>query len=533
MAEQNSFKPVVFQPDVKGLAVPPPIRTWRSLVTFFAFVAAIICFVLAWMHKGNQLYNPGPVTFAHARFEHDCIQCHDGNGSGGFLKTVSDTACLKCHDGSIHHPNQQIRSAGEARSTLVLAVHDSSHPFGMRSTDCTSCHTEHQGNEALRGTSDANCIKCHDDLKAHAQNPADVLAQNSVTTFAEGAHPNFGRTSLKDGELFDPTVLKFNHYMHLTKFKWMQSNCIACHSTNAPGEHATAPPPPGTPNTQIAPPWLAEGDHTAAGSSDPRYMQPISYERDCIGCHRISIAKIADLQPSIEAKTLPHQPIVLLKGLIADMVHNAVEQPRFTHATTDRRNRSVMTTIKPAEWMVWTIAGLNKTIKPSVGAPGVSGQFAKIPDMTKPPTTAPSQDELQVVNFYAASLALSADGCIKCHEVHATLPTPDTSDRSGTQIITLPTKIPESPRRWFTNSRFDHAAHRDVSCVECHARLDNVEKMEPGSDAALLASRTSAVLSPSSPASCVKCHHADTSSERGAPVNCITCHDYHDRTKEK
>jgi hypothetical protein len=153
--------------------------------------------------------------------------------------------------------------------------------------------------------------------------------------------------------------------------------------------------------------------------------------------------------------------------------------------------------------------------------------------MIKPPTTAPSFDESQVVNFYLASVSLSSDGCIKCHEVNAAFPTLDPADRSGSQIITQPTGIPETPRHWFTNSRFDHDAHRDVSCVECHSRLDDVEKMEKGSEAALLASRTSVVLSPSSLTSCVKCHHADTSDERGAPVNCVTCHDYHDRNKER
>ena len=37
------------------------------------------------------------------------------------------------------------------------------------------------------------------------------------------------------------------------------------------------------------------------------------------------------------------------------------------------------------------------------------------------------------------------------------------------QLVTTPTKIPDAPRRWFANSEFDHRAHRNMSCTDCHA----------------------------------------------------------------
>jgi len=75
---------------------------------------------------------------------------------------------------------------------------------------------------------------------------------------------------------------------------------------------------------------------------------------------------------------------------------------------------------------------------------------------------------------------------------------------------------------------FDHRAHRSVNCVDCHA-------------AALTSSATSDVLSPNldtGTKSCVSCHKPDVDSftagvHRGATSDCISCHQFHDRTKER
>jgi predicted CxxxxCH...CXXCH cytochrome family protein len=94
-------------------------------------------------------------------------------------------------------------------------------------------------------------------------------------------------------------------------------------------------------------------------------------------------------------------------------------------------------------------------------------------------------------------------------------------------LHTVATGIPSSSRRWFANSQFDHAPHRNMTCVSCHSKAG---------ESAL----TSDVLSPNltwtddqkHSASCTDCHHEPSAQSRGARADCQACHLYHDRTQE-
>jgi hypothetical protein len=90
-------------------------------------------------------------------------------------------------------------------------------------------------------------------------------------------------------------------------------------------------------------------------------------------------------------------------------------------------------------------------------------------------------------------------------------------------LATTPTGIPDSPRRWFTGSTFNHEAHGNIACVSCHSRATS-------------STLTSDVLSPNltwtkpdgGVASCVDCHHPANAAGRGAGSSCVTCHKFHD-----
>ena len=107
---------------------------------------------------------------------------------------------------------------------------------------------------------------------------------------------------------------------------------------------------------------------------------------------------------------------------------------------------------------------------------------------------------------------------------------------------TLPTHITTTPRRWYANSFFNHDAHRDQKCMDCHAAiytgpqdLSELKTMRdqdpPGWDQRELAETHRSNLPGIE--SCVRCHHPDTAAERGAGANCVLCHVYHDRTRER
>lgn len=84
----------------------------------------------------------------------------------------------------------------------------------------------------------------------------------------------------------------------------------------------------------------------------------------------------------------------------------------------------------------------------------------------------------------------------------------------------LPTGIGTGPRRWYTSSRFDHGAHRFMSCVDCHGKAAG-------------SAFTSDVLLPTME-SCVSCHAPRTTGTLagGATTSCTACHSYHDHSRE-
>src|SRR5258706_7815229 len=157
---------------------PSPMRTLRRLTVILCGLAAALWGGWALFARSEQIYTPGPVAAVHAMFKNNCATCHDGGGdgtaaggsSGKFLKTVSDAACLNCHNGAIHSEKQ-----------ISLASLTNGKP--AMSSNCTTCHVEHKGRDAMAGTSDLLCTPCHDNLNGNIA-AANTDLQANVKTFA-------------------------------------------------------------------------------------------------------------------------------------------------------------------------------------------------------------------------------------------------------------------------------------------------------------------------------------------------------------
>ena len=99
-----------------------------------------------------------------------------------------------------------------------------------------------------------------------------------------------------------------------------------------------------------------------------------------------------------------------------------------------------------------------------------------------------------------ASRALARDGiCGECH-------TPEL--RNGQLHMRPVTQV----SRYMPNGWFDHAAHRQTACADCHA----ASRSNAASD----------VLLPNV-ASCRSCHLGEAASKPKVPSNCVMCHSYH------
>jgi len=105
----------------------------------------------------------------------------------------------------------------------------------------------------------------------------------------------------------------------------------------------------------------------------------------------------------------------------------------------------------------------------------------------------------------AAETQLQNQTCARCHAV---VP--------GSDFASAVVVPPQLTARWFTRASFDHSAHKELTCVSCHAK-------------AATSSASTDVLLPSINV-CRQCHNAGRTS---AGANCSTCHVYHDWSKEK
>src|SRR5512146_2530858 len=80
---------------------PHPIRQWR-----FWLSVAVPMVALAWLLGSevagrHAVYDPGPLSRAHAVFSNRCELCHTAR-IGRYRRHVEDAACLTCHDGPKH-----------------------------------------------------------------------------------------------------------------------------------------------------------------------------------------------------------------------------------------------------------------------------------------------------------------------------------------------------------------------------------------------------------------------------------------------
>jgi hypothetical protein len=479
---------------------------------------------------GNQLYNPGPLTGAHAQWEHNCNVCHggtqgDATGSGGgsvFFKTVSDTACTKCHEAPLHHPNQT-RLANLATGTAA---------------ECATCHVEHKGAASLTALSDAQCTQCHANIGPETNRTPTVASP--VTAFNASGHPHFGstmRTSGGVGAWVNPTRLQFDHAKHFGR-EGIQS-CGSCHTAEQ-GAVSTTRPWKGWATTAGATnsgaPGAQAGSSNSTALSDSAYMRAVTYEEHCKRCHALSLPPPWPGGPELVHDDMAHVRVQLaqqLKQLPLVYAQQAADNPSLLEQKTGRPPRQKIEKMPQAQWVQGKLselaAGIDKVLKRQEGLPpGWPARDAKA-------TGGPSMAQLEYFVAFAA-----AQSCSKCHTVvppasaaptstseSAGAPTPE---GSGGGLTTLPTGITHPVRRWFLGGRFDHRAHRNMTCADCHPNVGKV----PDATNVFLPDISPLATGPGAAGqSCIDCHHPPTSPGRGAPSSCVTCHDYHDHGREK
>jgi predicted CXXCH cytochrome family protein len=228
----------------------PSIYVWA-----LAIVIPILIFLLAApiMGLNEPIWESGPITSSHKFLQADCRSCHEKS-----FEMVADKSCKKCHDMGDH--------------VAFLTTHQE---FNDR---CASCHREHINEEALILTKSELCLQCHADIKkvkADSKYPA-------MTGFDQ-SHPEF---ELIRNKRVDRAKLKLNHKYHLSSIELDDSKtgkkrlmvCKDCHVANSNGE----------------------------------YMDPITFDKYCVSCHKLKMSGAAHMLK------VPHVKVNLIRTFLRD-----------------------------------------------------------------------------------------------------------------------------------------------------------------------------------------------------------------------
>lgn len=481
--------------------------------------------------------------------------------------------------------------ASDAPADAAPAVQPADAHHGMLvSAQCAACHVEHRGRDALAAVSDQHCTQCHTDLSKAMAAGKQPAIQAKVVAFNSKDHPPFGRRLPKDeqGNWLDNTKLKFNHKVHIVDQKL--NDCAMCHTTWEPNLTRLRPGHDAT-----KPPYATETDRPQAwaNANDGRYMQPVNYEQSCRACHPIKVSGVKG--------EFAHEKIEVVRAQVyaafqATAMTRYEKPPGAAPAAAGGRGRrgAKKDDAGPAdegEWLKGELEKLNKQIT------AVQKSCAKCHEMTDQKSDVASLAPATEVEFRAWLDATEAAGGVApavwdgrgvevqlaamqrrpgrrpggaaaapppaaaegdAPAAHAAKPKPRKPIKPPTLQTPEPTGIPDAPRRWFVASRFDHRSHRDMACVACHSKLDNLDKVDTITDEKLkaeltyAATDTKAVLSPgmdwsvyifgssgerrwtvtTAAKSCADCHKPDSGGQRFATSACVTCHAYHDHSKE-
>jgi hypothetical protein len=441
-------------------------------------------------------YSRGPVTAVHATWEANCDVCHTpfkpirgrhwASGSvGNTHGTGGNALCEGCHAGPPH--------SGKQRSEKVAS--------------CAECHREHRGRDAsLVRVPDGECTRCH----ANGSGDSGVKSGEHITCFGEGSHPEFkittgpkpdDRVSVALANGRDPGQLEFSHKLHMTPGMGLelslsyiqdeqereryregqpkgkktdqdliQLGCVTCHRLDS-GDFGFKSEQLG----QVA----VSGALPVRGAGD--YLMPITYENQCRACHPLT-AKPAD-DSRAQVITVPHR---LQPEEVREFLWGALAKDQVLR----RRSEAPQRARRP-------MPGRDLNEADMRARENIQSRLGTVERFLY-------QDKLTAA---AKLMFLGKQTCGECHRYK----------RVGTEIVPERIIPPRIPEIWFKHAVFNHAAHRLLDCLRCHAEAQTSEK---SSDVLLPGIKT-----------CVPCHspreYQDGKLRGGARFDCTECHRYH------
>ncbi|MEC7641837.1 MAG: FHA domain-containing protein [Nitrospinota bacterium] len=189
-------------------------------------------------------WEAGELIPAHKFLKTDCQVCHTDA-----FQPVPDRACEKCHTMGNH--------------VTFLTEHP------HLNEKCSFCHNEHNHDQNMVLSGSQICLKCHQLIKSF--NPETIYP--AIHGF-NPSHPEFASVRQKR---VDRAQLKLNHNYHLTSVEMEDPvtntkrtmRCDDCHVMDSAG----------------------------------KYMEPVTFEKFCVSCHKLKLRGAAHMLRTPHVKT--------------------------------------------------------------------------------------------------------------------------------------------------------------------------------------------------------------------------------------
>lgn len=451
-----------------------PLRRWKWWLSAAALVVSTV--VVATLMAAPRLhtaFQAAPVSHSHAFFGEHCAMCHD-QPFGVAARLIPGSRAGTVSDGK------------------CLACHDaglhSPHQLQHVGADgkaagCIECHKEHRG-EALSKLPDLACVNCHGDLKTSS---GTKNIAGHIHHFADD-HPSFA--AWRGADLIDPAggKFRFNHKRHLE----LSNELKDIDPATRPGLAA-----------EFAKLWQLDCAYCHQQDADMKRMLPISYDDHCSKCHPLSIqAMPANHWPADAAASFAKQPVPHPKPGTG---------PESVRAEIIRRYLALGERAKPS----------SASVAPSPSVLSSVEDSRTILEQERLAQVRTQQTESQLFNgstgcgLCHVELSRQSDGLpmyALSHQQHGRWD----HVKSSWPIERLRTATyANDANRWHPLATFNHGVHRTYACTTCHSATHSTT--------------TEQVLIPTID-TCRTCHNRSAASARS---DCLTCHHYHDRSRER
>ena len=412
-------------------------------------------------YHADSAWLSGPLSSAHASLKNDCQSCHVEP-----FVAVTDKACVGCHTGE--HKAMSMAHANAPTAMLLAARHppgmgeqilDSfAKTFNKPQGRCVACHTEHEGSGPMPATPQQFCADCHDGMSARLKTAGHPTTLADAADFGT-SHPEF-RPLVRPapgGKLVRTTLAKGVVDYNGLKFP---------HDVHLQAAGGVA---------RMAASFRGRYDfgkklecrHCHRVEADGVRVKPVEMERDCAMCHSLAFETVGGV-----TRTLRHgEPDQVVADLTAYYRSAPPARPLQLGGMQRRRPGAY------AEGQVYNIYFNEVATRPSRAQDAVRAVFSK------------------------------GGACYDCHTILA--PQAGNSWRVAA--------VDQTPR-YLQKGWFDHDAHRETECADCHTAAPS--------------SKASTDLLVPGLRQCRDCHVGEGGArlvkvETATESPCAMCHEYH------